>query len=139
MEGTQKFSCKCPQQFVGERCEDEPCKFYPICQNNGTCIIDFINDTPTARCECYGNTAGALCDQVPCNIPCHNGGMCIKGETCQCIKENGIAKYHGESCEMPGRDPCDQNPCQNGGNCSTTIQAGFQVCFIRTIRKFAIS
>ena len=79
---------------MGDRCENNPCQSYPTCQNNGTCIIDFINDIPTPRCECSENTAGTVCELEPCNIPCHNGGIC-KGETCQCSRENGIAKYHG--------------------------------------------
>ena len=49
---------------------------------------------------------------------------------CECIQENGIAKYHGESCEMPGSDACAGNPCQNGGSCTIIIQGGTQACFI---------
>ena len=127
-EGTDKFSCTCTKQFAGERCEDDLCKSYPTCQNNGTCIIDFINDIPTPRCECNENTAGTVCDQKPCSIPCHNSGIC-NGESCQCSQENGIAKYHGESCEIPGRDACCGSPCQNGGTCSTIILDKIQASF----------
>ena len=131
-EGTARFSCTCTKQFAGERCENDLCKSYPTCQNNGTCIIDLINAIPTPRCECYGNTAGTLCDQKPCSIPCYNSGIC-NGETCKCSQENGIAKYYGESCDL---NICELNLCQNGGTCSTS-QLNTQVRFTRNIENFS--
>ena len=89
--------------------------------------------------ECGGLTCiRGNCQLIYCDggLPCFNNGIC-NGQTCQCSQENGIAKYHGESCEMPGRDPCDQNPCQNGGTCSTISSANIQVCFIRKIVNFS--
>ena len=59
-----------------------------------------------------------------------------KPESCQCIQENGLAKYHGESCEMPGSDACAGNPCENGGSCTIIIQGKTQACFIKNITKF---
>ena len=96
------------------------------------------------------------------NIPCYNRGICTnstflenyiedvfeiyleyigpgKLQSCQCSQENGIEKYHGESCEMPGRDACAGNPCQNGGTCSTFIQGETQACFISIIENFSKS
>ena len=94
------------------------------------------------------------------NIPCYNGGICGTNstfansiydlnsiydfpiineflidavESCQCSQENGIEKYHGESCEMPGRDACAGSPCQNGGTCTTIIQGEIQARFIKYI------
>ena len=73
-------------------------------------------------------------------VPCYNHGTCneasVWSETCQCSQENGIAKYHGESCEMPGSDACAGNPCQNGGLCTTIIQGETQACFINYIKTF---
>ena len=57
-------------------------------------------------------------------------------EICQCSQENGIAKYHSESCEMPGSDACAGDPCQNGGLCTTIIQGETQACFIHNKKKF---
>ena len=54
----------------------------------------------------------------------------VRYESCQCIQENGLAKYHGESCEIPGSDACAGSPCQNGGSCTTIIQGEIQACFI---------
>ena len=99
------------------------------------------------------NTGGSNCNVLFCGseyVPCHNGGTCTSSfdfeyyqesyyyvgafESCQCSQENGIAKYHGESCEMPGRDACGGSPCQNGGTCMT--QGENQACFIKNIKKF---
>ena len=163
-EGTAKFSCICTQQFVGERCEDDPCEFYP-CLNNGTCFVDLINGKKAPKCECPQYTDGQYTGGQNCNllfcgfakVPCYNDGICTNsfmayaeddfefyieynelGELhrCQCSQENGIAKYHGESCEMPGRDACAGSPCQNDGSCTTFIQGETQVRFIKNIKIF---
>ena len=60
-------------------------------------------------------------------------------QSCQCSQENGIAKYHGESCEMPGRDACAGSPCHNGGICKIIIQGEIQACFINIIKNFSKS
>ena len=57
----------------------------------------------------------------------------LKFEVCQCSQQNGIAKYHGESCEMPGSDACAESPCQNGGICTVNILGENQACFIKKI------
>ena len=64
------------------------------------------------------------------NVSCYNDGMC-DGDTCHCSKENEVARYHGESCEMPGRDACGGSPCQNRGTCTTIANGENQVCFIQ--------
>ena len=156
-EGTAKFSCTCTQQFVGERCDDDPCKLYP-CLNNGVCLVNLIDGEKIPACECPENTDGPNCNLLFCGferVPCYNRGTCtnstfeldstfepnstfyeleyydlVESEGCQCSQENEIAKYHGESCEMPGRDACAGSPCQNGGSCTTIIQGEIQACFI---------
>ena len=131
-EETRKFSCNCTLQYLGERCEVnrfdfDPCDFYQ-CQNNGTCIVDVINGISTPICECPETHHGATCHLKACNIPCYNGGIC-DGDACQCSQDNGIAKYHGESCDMPAA--CDGNPCQNGGTCIIQEIKNIQACFIK--------
>ena len=56
------------------------------------------------------------------NFTCYNDGVC-DGDTCHCSQENGITKYHGKNCHMPGNNPCAGNPCQNGGNCTSFTKA----------------
>ena len=132
-EGSSKFSCDCKPQYLGEHCEIDRCDFYE-CQNNGTCIVNFINDIPTPECECPETHYGTICHLLACSVPCYNGGIC-DGDYCECSKENGIAKYYGASCDMPA--VCVDNPCQNGGTCSTTFQASNQVSFNRVYWKNA--
>ena len=72
---------------------------------------------------------------MACSIHCYNGGTC-DGDTCHCIQESGIAKYHGDSCERPGSDPCAGNPCQNDGTCETSAISNIQVCFIKNLGIF---
>ena len=92
-----------------------------------------MNDIPTPRCECLETHHGATCNLMTCSVPCYNDGIC-DGDTCHCIQENGITKYHGESCDMPAA--CDGNPCKNGGTCMTIIKDEFQACFLIKIRSF---
>ena len=131
-EGKSKFICTCTPQFDGGRCEIDRCNFYE-CQNNGTCIVDAINNIPTPRCDCPETHHGATCHLERCLIPCYNGGVC-DGETCQCSQENGIAKYYGVSCDMP--IACNGNPCQNGGTCSinTEVDDDIQVYVINNVK-----
>ena len=131
---TRSFNCTCTPRYFGERCDTDRCDFYE-CQNGGTCIVDLVNDIPTPRCECLETHHGAICHLKACSAPCYNDNIC-DGDTCHCIQENGVAKYYGESCEMPGRDECSGNPCQNGGTCSTTIQDEIQACFKQSLNKF---
>ena len=69
---------------------------------------------------------------MTCNIPCYNGGEC-DGDICHCPRENGIATFYGESCDMS--PICGENPCQNGGQCKRIIQTinNTQVCFINML------
>ena len=130
-DGSSKFSCTCNSQYLGERCENDRCDIYQ-CQNGGNCIVDLVNDIPTPRCECPETHYGATCHLLTCNIFCYHGGIC-DGDICHCPKENGTAKYYGENCDMSA--VCDENPCQNGGKCTSIIQAinNTQVCSINML------
>ena len=128
-DGNDEFSCSCQFPFAGEKCEIDRCSNVGPCQNGGTCVEDNTSDITRARCSCPENSAGDSCQLLSCGngVPCYNGGTC-NGETCECIAENGIAKYHGVSCDMPAA--CSGDPCQNGGVCTVKTQTdNFQVFF----------
>ena len=52
-----------------------------------------------------------------CNPSCASG-VCIDVNLCNCY-----IGYHGDACN---EEPCDINPCQNGGSCR--IVAGVYKC-----------
>ena len=122
-----EFSCTCEFPFAGGRCEIDRCAIVGSCQNSATCVEDNASGIG-AKCQCPESTTGSSCQLLSCgnDIPCYSGTC--NGETCQCNEENGIAKYHGVSCDMPAA--CDGNPCQNGGRCSAnTLTDNTQACF----------
>ena len=139
--GTKKFTCNCAFPFAGERCEINLCDGKE-CLNGGACVEDKSDGATRSKCDCPDGTTGDRCQTISCgkNIPCHNGGTC-NGEICQCSQENGIAKYHGQSCDMPAA--CDGNPCQNGGSCTGKIQINntqdcFKVNFEHFIQSYTV-
>ncbi|XP_063682518.1 neurogenic locus notch homolog protein 1-like [Bolinopsis microptera] len=87
--------------------------------NMGSCFMN--------KCECEGSLISDLeypreCFKQQCQSPevCKNGASCgenYMGVTCYCAK--GFA---GSNCEEI-IDPCDDNPCENGGRC-TTLEDG---------------
>ena len=93
------------------------------CYNHGTCKLD---PTFNEFFEYYSD------EPIYFNLMLENNLFIMEG--CQCSQENGLAKYHGESCEMPGSDECAESPCQNGGSCTTIIKGETQACFIKNIK-----
>ncbi|XP_074657932.1 uncharacterized protein LOC141910943 [Tubulanus polymorphus] len=93
----------------------------PTCEQR---TVDAANcDLPnSAGCECDAGfiyTASRCIPVADCDIctntNCSNGGECysVDGKpVCDCPPN-----FSGDLCEIVG-DPCDPNPCQNGGTCS---------------------
>ena len=113
------------------------------CKNGATCVIEVIDGVRTPRCDCPPNTGGETCQFLVCNIDepklfCLNGACGgADNAICQCDQENGKAKFYGESCDMPV--VCNGNPCQNGGKCTSNIQADdTQVCFVISHYDFSL-
>lgn len=74
------FRCECPDQFVGELCENfrlitcesEPCK-------NGSTCTDIVNSKTgdNYTCTCMTGFEGTQCDLPYCQVQkCQNGGTC---------------------------------------------------------------
>ena len=98
-------------------------------------MIIVIDGVLTPICDCPDNTVGESCQITTCGIGettilCYNGACGgTDNAICICDQENGKAKYHGESCDMPAA--CDGNPCQNGGICTGKTQPDdTQACFV---------
>ena len=132
--GTQEFDCDCVGDWAGNECQTNLCDSID-CQNGGTCVIEIIDGIRTPTCDCPPKFGGKTCQIPVCgtDLLCHNGACGgTENAICQCNQENGEAKYHGESCDMPAA--CDGNPCQNGGTCSGKTQVNqTQVCFVVTL------
>lgn len=115
--------CKCPPEYIGDRCErlrtsDEvyqhsSCDFNP-CLNNSTCIP--VKEYGYS-CICQPGFYGPECERrIACaTTTCANGGTCSVdsgGLKCQCP-----LGFYGDYCEKKERVRCADRPCQNGGDC----------------------
>ncbi|KAI6653592.1 Neurogenic locus notch-like protein 1 [Oopsacas minuta] len=100
--------CLCDPGYTGTACEIDinDCEPEP-CMNNGTCQ-DQVNDY---NCTCVIEWIGKNCSECPLN--CNNGTQSENCSICICESE-----YTGTNCEV-FIDPCDSNPCSNGGECIT--------------------
>lgn len=166
VNGTAVYSCTCPINYSGERCQFSltqiGCESVNIpnnCRNGGTCMLIGMSTT----CICTSAYTGSLCES-PINmcsiITCQNGGTCLPGNgtdfRCQCLPS-----FQGTYCEH-STDPCSLQPCLNGGqcipsassssssatficNCAQTHYTGARCetlislpCVINPVRKFTI-
>jgi Notch-like protein len=84
------FSCRCPQNYRGELCEQpiDICSSNP-CKNHGRCTIPKENPNDY-KCLCFPAFTGKACEFLfdECaSFPCNNGGKCLpspEGYKCKC-------------------------------------------------------
>ncbi|KAI6207398.1 Suppressor of lurcher protein 1 [Aphelenchoides besseyi] len=79
------FTCTCPQEYTGDRCETEKCSTF--CKH-GTCAVHPF--TGIVMCNCDFSYTGIKCDQKVdvCAGFCRNEGVCFtasNGVHCQCL------------------------------------------------------
>lgn len=88
-----------------------------ICQNNGKCFIDDLNER--FYCECDKPFTGTICQftetQKPCNLKCTNGGYCKRDNRFMreiCICKSG---FRGDLCAEI--EDCTNIPCPKNKTC----------------------
>ena len=89
-------NCICDFGYAGETCNIKVCESYP-CHNNGTCLVELIDDKSAPLCQCSHENKiakyhGENCEMPGSNFcggsPCQNGGSCttiIQGEIQACF------------------------------------------------------
>uniref|UniRef100_A0A8B9HZ42 FAT atypical cadherin 3b n=1 Tax=Astyanax mexicanus TaxID=7994 RepID=A0A8B9HZ42_ASTMX len=90
------FSCSCPPQYTGPRCETEVTSCVPTpCQNGGDCKAV----GSTFLCGCPKGFTGLICDEDvnECEREeCENGGLCVN--TFGAFYCNCTAGFEGQFC-----------------------------------------
>lgn len=71
---------RCPEKYLGSRCQHHnPC-FYSPCENGGTCRVAARDNRFESVCDCRPGFMDKLCltptDNVCLTSPCRNGGTC---------------------------------------------------------------
>lgn len=84
--------CRCPSDFVGNRCQyPNPCSSSP-CRNDGECQAVSHGNTFDIRCRCRVGFTDRLCltpsNHACMSSPCRNGGTCdlitLTAYRCRC-------------------------------------------------------
>ena len=127
------FTCDCStNDFTGAVCRDNPCDPNPC--NNGSCSVSGNDaDGYNFSCDCLNvsDGIGQLCSvDDPCvPNPCNGGTCTVSGSdpNFDAICSGCPAGFSGDRCQIPD-DPCDENSCENGGQCAFAGTPGEFTC-----------
>uniref|UniRef100_A0A336N357 CSON009597 protein n=1 Tax=Culicoides sonorensis TaxID=179676 RepID=A0A336N357_CULSO len=88
-----------------ESCVPNPCLYGGRCITNGE----------KRKCQCKGHFVGKFCALNVCELdPCIYGQCELTPNKFKCHCQPG---YSGVHCDLK-QDPCEDNPCENRGECS---------------------
>ncbi|KAH8849537.1 Neurogenic locus notch likerotein 1 [Schistosoma japonicum] len=114
--------CVCTSNFEGERCERDKDECQQSVYEHG-CSHGCINTYGSYECICpdgYRRLADKrTCvkeNNVSCNPPCQNGGICRPGNLCECTRG-----FEGIQCELDINECIRLRPCDpDYGICENT-------------------
>lgn len=131
IDGYKKFTCKCPDSWTGDRCNEDVNECFSLlgsdkgCQNGASCV----NSEGSFRCDCAEHWFGALCTARGDSCKnASNAALCGHGT---CLDQNvAFEGVHFKCLCDPGwqtdghRPACtvDINECQLGGKCDSNVQ-----------------
>ncbi|XP_055898021.1 protein crumbs-like isoform X3 [Biomphalaria glabrata] len=134
----RNFTCQCPANYNGTRCENDLAKLYGCqvnpCLNGGTCHN--LSTPASFNCTCPPGYNGLTCENRIdfCRLtPCLNGGICVSGNnsySCNCSQTG----YAGTNCSV-NINECSMNTsiCGAYGTCydapgsyTCSCQPGFE-------------
>ncbi|KAG1687419.1 Prolow-density lipoprotein receptor-related protein 1 [Nymphon striatum] len=120
-DGPPLLKCRCPAQFIGERCEKPSNLCDNYCQNQGVCHVFY----GVPQCICVKGFTGKRCE-VCTNLKCQNNSPCKaeKNGVLTCVCPVG---YTGKLCE---KSTCD-GYCYHDSLCEASVN-GVPSCKCRT-------
>lgn len=139
------YRCYCRNGFNGTHCKNTPCTWAP-CRNGGKCKVK-ESSVRGFECNCgdYRGFDGDLCenDVDNCDPKNHDFAEGIG------LTENGLCGYHGHCIDYVGHYVCNcsegwrglmcqkdircnNNPCQNNGECKKRINKSGYFCVCAT-------
>lgn len=113
------LKCRCPPQWVGEKCEIQVSSCKERCRNDGLCKV---NTNGIESCVCPTGFRGRHCE-ICDDLECSNGGVCMKNNSksfCDCPKE-----YRGYKCDD---STCD-GYCNGNGDCVIRFETPQCECY----------
>ncbi|XP_015768378.1 PREDICTED: rhamnose-binding lectin-like [Acropora digitifera] len=153
--GDNNFECECAPGFGGDICEEENVTSVTICEHERqtisceggatisvleasygrhdrkTCPKEPIRTTNCSAGSSLSVVQSSCNDQASCNLFASNS---VFGDPCFGTVKYLQVKY--ECIEAP--DPCDSDPCQNGGTCTNLGDNNFESLQVKRNVKFIV-